>query len=266
MINVYTNLSVDEYLAKINNALSRGELLIIIGNCTVDYTGRGESKLTDGDRVVIVKNDGAVIIHRPFGYKPVNWQPGSSLIEARRHGDYVVLTAIRDKPREILNVSFRMIYLLIVSKLVDQGEFVMYMSESEIRDILYKNPDLIERGLRVVSKEKDLGMGVVDLIAIDSHENPVLIEIKRTTATKDAVLQLYSYVKRYEELTGRVPRGILVAPSVSAQALDSLSRLKLEFREIDLKKLWKLRKTNDRGRDVTLNSFIKEERGAGNGV
>lgn len=134
----------------------------------------------------------------------------------------------------------------------------MYMNESDIRDLLYDNPSLIEKDLRVVSKEKDLGVGVVDLIGIDSSGNPVLIEVKRTTATKDAVLQLYGYVKRYEELTGRVPRGVLVAPSVSTQALDSLNRLKLEFCGIDLKKLWRIKRTKyDRGRRVGLDSFIE---------
>lgn len=260
LIHVSTNNTLEEYAKLINDSTARKELIIIIGNCSVDYTGRGESRLTNGDRALLIKSDGSIQIHRPEGYRPINWQPETSYIEARVAGDTLVLTAIRDKPREILNIVFKKIYLVITGRLIDRGEFIMYMNESDIRDLIYKNPWLIERDLRITSKEKDLGVGSVDLVGIDRDGKPVLIEIKRTTATRDAALQLYRYVEGYARKTGSHPRGVLVAPSFTTQALDTLARLKLEFRELDLKRLWQLKK-KELGRGTSLDRFVERESG-----
>jgi len=248
LLEVFRNSSLDDYAKLINESIVKREILVLIGKCSVDYTGRGESRLTDGDRVLIIKSDGSVQIHRPEGYKPVNWQPQTSVIEARVVDNKLVLTAIRDKPREILNVVFNEIYLLIRGRLTDNGEFVMYLNESDIRDLIYVNPWLIEDGLHIIGKEKDLGVGAVDLIGVDNKGKAVLIEVKRITASREAALQLYKYVEKYAKLTGAQPRGILVAPSFTTQALDTLKRLNLEYRELDLKKLWLLKKRNMGGK------------------
>ncbi|MFQ5999898.1 MAG: endonuclease NucS, partial [Candidatus Bathyarchaeia archaeon] len=58
----------------IREALSERKALIIVGNCWVDYRGRASSKLEPGERIVVIKGDGSVLVHRPVGYEPVNWQ------------------------------------------------------------------------------------------------------------------------------------------------------------------------------------------------
>ena len=259
MIEYIKCSSNNECVEIIKNAVRNKELIIIFGKCTVDYQGRAASKLTEGERFVIIKQDGAIIIHRPTGYSPVNWQPSTSVIEVVERDDRVVLTAIRNRPREIVWVYFSEIYCIIHGKLVDQGEFVMYMDEHEIRDILYENPELIEKGLRIIEKEKPIGNGYADLFGIDKNNVPVIIEIKRISASRDAVLQLFNYVKIYESKTGVKPRGILVAPNFTSSAIESIHKLGLEYKEINLQLLWKYKKAKEI-KHGTILEFLEKKK------
>jgi len=56
--------SLTECRDLINDALAKQKVLIVAGNCTVNYEGRAASKLTWGERVLVVKADGSVLIHR----------------------------------------------------------------------------------------------------------------------------------------------------------------------------------------------------------
>lgn len=251
--------NINDVVDELRKAIANKELIIIIGNCSVDYLGRSESRLTQGDRLVIIKQNGAIIIHRPEGYSPVNWQPETSIIEVKSTGGNLVLTAIRDKPREVVNVYFNRVYSIIHGKLFDYGEFVKYLDELTLRDLLFENPDLIEKGLKILEKEKQIGQGSIDLFGYDQSGKPVVIELKRVTATREAVHQLYIYVQSYIEKTGIKPRGILVAPSLTASAIEALSKLGLEWREIDLKKLWSLKREKEASHESILKFMGKRE-------
>ncbi len=242
----------------IKRAIKNKEVLVIIGTCSVDYQGRSESRLTEGERLIIIKEDGALLVHRPTGYKPVNWQPSTSIIEVKKSNDKLIIMAVRDKPREILWINLLRINMLFHGKLVDRGEFVMYMDEHEIRDILFENPHMIEDGLRILEKEKRIGEGYADLFGIDAKGRPVIIEIKRVSATRDAVLQLYGYIMEYYKQTGTRPRGILVAPTITSSAVESARKLGLEWKEINLQRLWKLKREKEsRSRGTILDYFKK---------
>jgi RecB family endonuclease NucS len=242
----------------IRRAIRNKEVLVIIGFCSVDYQGRSESRLTGGERLIIVKEDGALLVHRPTGYKPVNWQPSTSIIEVKRSNDKLIIMAVRDKPREIVWINLSRINVLFHGKLVDMGEFVMYMDEHEIRDILFENPHMIEDGLRILEKEKRIGDGYADLFGIDAKNRPVIIEIKRVSATRDAVLQLYSYVMEYYRQTSIKPRGILVAPTITSSAVESARKLGLEWKEINLQKLWRLKREKESRSRGTLLDYIRK--------
>ena len=64
----------------INNALSKNKTVIIGCHCSVKYSGRAESFLPKGDRLVVIKQDGSLLIHQPYGSSPVNYmKEGASL-------------------------------------------------------------------------------------------------------------------------------------------------------------------------------------------
>jgi len=45
------------------------------GRCAVAYEGRAQSQLEAGDRFVLCKPDGTILVHSDTKQKPRNWQP-----------------------------------------------------------------------------------------------------------------------------------------------------------------------------------------------
>jgi RecB family endonuclease NucS len=251
--------SLEEAAAFIKSALLEKATIIIIGECRVDYEGRGASRLELGERFVIIKQDGSVLVHRPTGFSPVNWQPPASVIEvAFRREIGLLVHAVRESPREYLTVVFTRVDLVVSAKLVDAGEFIMYVDEPTMRDVIAETPSLVEEGLRVLAVEKPVGSGKVDLYGVDKNGRPVLVELKRTTATREAAIQLKHYVEAFKREHGQQPRGILVAPAFSPSAIETLLRLGLEYRHVDLKKVWLLVKQKQRKRIPSLEDFSKK--------
>lgn len=56
----------------IQDSLDAGHVLSIIGRCTVDYEGRTQRTLDPGERIVVCKPDGTLLVHQPTGHKPVS--------------------------------------------------------------------------------------------------------------------------------------------------------------------------------------------------
>jgi len=241
----------------LTEAFAKHRLVVVFGECSVTYRGRGASRIGPGDRIVIVKPDGAVLVHRPSGYSPVNWQPDSQVLAADVDGDRLILRSVRGKPREVLEVTFTKIYaMLIADGLIDNADFVEYMDEAELRDYLAENPDEIEPGLHVIRTERPIGDGYADIVGRDSEGRYVVVEVKRVTAGKDAVQQLHRYVERLRAENPQAPvRGILVAPAVTRDARRLLEELGLEYRQVNIAKLYK-KMTERKGIDEKTRSLL----------
>jgi len=76
-------------------------------------------------------------------------------------------------------------------------------------------PEILEQGLRLITYEKKVEPGFVDVYGIDKNGKLVVVEIKRKTAGRDAVLQLAKYVDSIKASTNREVRGILAAPAIA---------------------------------------------------
>jgi len=226
------NIAVEKVLEALRNKM----LIMIAGSFSVDYSGRASSKLDEGDRIFIIKQDKAVLVHRPNGYKPVNWQPPGSRVNAVFRDGKMILEAIRLKPREKLIAIFTKIYFLFAIKLYDIGEFEMYLTEEDMKRVLIRHPDIIEEGLTIIKTEKELESGKADIIARDKNFKIVIIELKKHKIHKSDVLQLYRYVSKLRE-TNKNIRGIIVGTAVDNEAMIIADKLDLEIKTISLRKL-----------------------------
>jgi RecB family endonuclease NucS len=233
---VCENPTIDDALLAVKAAISKRKTLIVAGNCWVDYHGRASSTLKPGERILVVKEDGSVLVHRPKGYEPVNWQPSGCLLHADKKKDALVIRAIRRKPREILIIFFDRIFLVSVLSLIDKGEFSLYASEEDMQKAILLQPSIVEEGLRPISYEKKVEPGFIDVYGIDKHGRMVVIEIKRKTAGREAALQLAKYVDSLKITVNRDVRGILVAPQIAKGVQKLLITLRLDFRPLDPKK------------------------------
>ena len=98
---------------------------------------------------------------------------------------------------------------------------------------LARDPSVIEPGLTVLEMELPTDVGGIDLLARDTQDRLVVVELKRGKATHEAVHQLSRYVQSVRAVAGGAEvRGILAAPAVTAPALNRLGALGLEFREV----------------------------------
>jgi len=234
--------------------------VLIVGSCKVEYMGRASSTLDFGERILIIKVDGSIQIHRPWDVTPVNWQPPGCIFHVEVTEDGLLkIRAVRRRPHEIVDVFFKRIYLASTFSLLDEAEFSMYASEEDMQKAIIVEPSLFEEGFKVISYEKPVEPGFIDLYGIDSTGRFVVIELKRRPADRNAVIQLARYV---EEVKKRSPyrsvRGVLVAPDLHKGAQTLLESLGLEFKRLDPKKCSEILKS--RFKKTKLTDFILKGR------
>ena len=235
-LTVLVSPNVAEAEKATKDAVSQRKTLIIIGNCWVHYIGRAKSKLDPGERILIIKEDGSLLVHRSVGYEPVNWQPPGCIFQVQARGNLLEIRAVRRKPAESIKVFFDKIHLVSTFSLVDSGEFALYASEEDMHRAILAEPSLLETGFKPISYEKKVEPGFVDVYGVDEDGRLVVVEIKRKTAGKEAVLQLARYVDAIKGKADREVRGILAAPSIAKDVQRLLATLGLEFKALDPKK------------------------------
>lgn len=255
-LNVLINPNASEAEAVARDAISQRKTLIIVGNCWVHYFGRAKSKLEPGERILIIKEDGSLLVHRSVGYEPVNWQPPGCIFHVQTNDNILQIRAVRQKPRESVNVSFDKINMVSAMSLVDSGEFSLYASEEDMHKAILMKPSLLEEGFKPISYEKKVEPGFVDVYGVDKNGRLVVVEVKRKTAGKEAAIQLAKYIEAIKEKANREIRGILAAPNIAKDVQRLLETLGLEFKSLDPKKCAEiLRKTETK----KLEAFFAEE-------
>jgi RecB family endonuclease NucS len=264
----YVKPSIEETALHLKKALANHRTIVIIGDCRVKYEGRAASTLENGGRLVIIKVDGSVLVHRPTGYEPVNWMPGrinsaralqkqvGCIFQVKKHEKELEIRVARLQPQEILNVYFTKILHLTVSNLIDVGEFSLYVTEADMKQAILAEPNLIEKAFRPLTAEKEVGeSGFIDVFGEDATGAFLIVEIKRVPAGKDAVLQLDRYVTALREKVNRPVRGVIAAPALRKEVQTLLAHRNLEFKCLPLKKCYEVLKWRKTKR---LSEFLGE--------
>jgi RecB family endonuclease NucS len=211
-------------------------LLLIIGDCTIDYRGRARSFLDWGERIIMIKQDGAVLVHQPVMREPVNWQPSGSKTKFDLKENQLILRSHHNKPPEKMKINFRTIKLVTVTSLFDKAKLIISGMETDVVNEIISNPDIIEEGLRICKREKHVKSGMIDLFCYDKNHIPVIIEVKRSLANISAVQQLRMYVKDIKKDVDTADvRGILCAPRVPDMVKKLLADYGLEWQEVERK-------------------------------
>jgi RecB family endonuclease NucS len=207
-------------------------MVVIVGRCKVDYNGRAKSFLDYGDRLVIVKADGTVMVHNNVKREPLNWQPPGTKISYSLN-DGLVIEARRTSPVELMQIHFTRIHALNVFGLDDGAELNLIGEEADIVDKIEKDPSVIEPGLRILKREKMTDSGYIDLFCEDANGNVVIVEVKRTTISTPAINQLEAYIIDMKKKNKDVKvRGILCAPRISEMAKTLIEEKGLEYKQV----------------------------------
>jgi len=253
---VITSPEAQEALQEVAWGLSSRSLVLIVGPCTVEYTGRASSKLGLGERLLIVKGDGSLLLHRPRGVEPVNWQPPGCRFKASLSpGGVLTIEAMRPRPKERVAVEFRGLRLVSVLGLEDRGIFALYASEEDMKAAILLEPSLVEDGFRPVAAEKQVPSGFVDCVGRDQQGRLTIVEIKRTRGDRSAVKQLAQYMKSMR-VSSPEARGILAAPSISKEAEALLRDLHLEFKRLSPKRCAEVLQRKPSGPAKKLSGYL----------
>ncbi len=219
---------------EIARSINAGKLLVCIGNCIVKYKGRAASKLSEGDRMLIVKHDGTFLVHQGSGMKAINYQGPGAVVTVEDGDGELVVKAERFKPmNEVIEVHFKRIDYCGSFEMRDDNKLQLFGSERQLADLLMQDLHLIEPGLVLLKGESDVKRGSIDILAEDAAKNLVAIELKRRSAGLDAVTQLKRYVEQLQKRKGKRVRGIVCAPEITPNALKMLESDGFEFFKLD---------------------------------
>jgi hypothetical protein len=255
-MNVLVNPDIAEAEKTVKEAVSQRKVLLVVGNCWVNYLGRAKSKLEPGERILIIKEDGSLLVHRSVGYEPVNWQPPGCIFQIQAKEKILEIRAVRRKPAESIKVFFDKIQMISAMRLADSGQLSLYASEEDMHKAILLEPSLLEEGFKLISYEKKVEPGFVDVYGVDKNGKLVVVEVKRKTAGKEAALQLAKYIDAVKGKANREVRGILVAPNIAKDVQRLLVTLGLEFKALDPRKC---AETLKRSEARKLEAFFTEE-------
>ena len=231
-----------EALWELEAAFERGDLISVFGRCTVSYEGRAVSELGSGDRLLVLKPDGAALVHTDEGRTPVNWQPPGSTHHAAVREGRLRVRSERTNPDETLLVRFSEVHQLSAMGVTGGRDLDLHGSEEDLRTRILERPELVGSGFEPRETERPSSAGPIDVFGVDDAGNPVVVELKRRRVGPDAVGQLTRYVTAVREEVGThgddggcgdapgssdgpadvTVRGVLVAPSVTDRAADLL--------------------------------------------
>jgi RecB family endonuclease NucS len=191
----------------------------VIARCQVDYAGRLTAHLPMATRLIMVKNDGSVLIHSDGGsYKPLNWMSPPCRVVEGTTDDGGVEWTVTGKDDDTLRIVLEDITHDSLHDLgVDPG-LQKDGVEKHLQELLAEHPSNLADGLTLVRREYPTAIGPVDLMCRDAAGDAVAVEIKRRGEI-DGVEQL----TRYLELLNRDPalrpvRGIFAAQEIRPQA------------------------------------------------
>ena len=243
----------------LDRALRDKHVVVLVGSCIVNYTGRAGSVLPEGERIVILKPDGTLLVHKKEKREPVNWNPPGARAKVKLGEEGLRIISKREKPKESLLVLFKKLKLATSFELGDEEELYLIGTEEDLIEAVFENPSLIEEGFRPIQREKQTRHGIIDLYGIDKDGNGVVVEFKRGRATLSGVSQLSRYVSELKEKTNRNIRGILAAPEITSSALRLLEREGLEYIRIGKPPSYTFEKVSYGGKQRKLGEFSRKE-------
>ncbi|MCW2960940.1 MAG: nucS [Thermoleophilia bacterium] len=203
---------------------------ILVTRCSIRYEGRLVTTLETGDRVVLFKDDGSVVVNAVQGAKPINYMPGPTAVSE----DGRTITITRTATGEALVIDIEDVHADTRYELEDTAKLVREGREKDIQATIFETPHAIEDGMIGLTRELFTEVGPVDLFCRDADERTCVIEIKRVRATAAAVEQLNRYMDEVQKNPAHAPaRGILVAPELAPQARVLLEKWGYDFIALD---------------------------------
>ncbi|MBI4145163.1 endonuclease NucS [Candidatus Woesearchaeota archaeon] len=226
-------MQLSDYATLLADALTRNETIVLACTCSIRYSGRAESHLGRGDRVIVIKSDKAILVHQPTGNAPINYMKPDTSHTAVMDGSKLLLRSKNLPLKEFLDITIERVHFYNSHKLEDGQTIVVAGTEEDMSNMLYDNPEMIEEGFKPVSREEQTKYGFIDVFGTDKEGTLTIVECKRYCADLSAVTQLRRYVEKMMVSKGITKvRGILAAPKITENARKMLEDWGFEFKSV----------------------------------
>ncbi len=215
------------------DALNRNETVVITCKCKVNYSGRAESFLDSGDRIIIIKRDNTLLVHQPQGNNPINYMKPGTTHNLVCEDKKLILKSNNLQLKESMSIEMERVYFFNTHKLEDGQDILIQGTEADMSNMIYENPSIVEEGLKPVSQEEQTKYGFIDVLCTDKNNILTIIECKRYNADLGAVTQLRRYVEKVKLSKGiNKIRGILAAPKITPNAKQMLEDWGFKFASV----------------------------------
>jgi len=206
---------------------------LIVARCEVAYTGRLNAFLPESIRLLMLKEDGAVLVHGDAGgYKPLNWMTPPTVI-AQEEGRLVVRKRA-GKSEDRLEIRIAEVLSDVTHDMGEPASLEKDGVERDLQEQLAAQPEALGEELRLDRREWPTDVGPVDLMCKDAAGEWVAVEIKRI-GTIEAVEQLTRYLGFIREDPAKSAcRGVLAAQTIKPQAVALAESRGIRCVEVDL--------------------------------
>jgi hypothetical protein len=209
---------------------------LLVARCEVRYTGRLNAVLPESTRLVMVKEDGSVLVHADAGgYKPLNWMTPPTVVEEDGEPlERIVVRKRAGKTEDRLEIRLLEVLSDVTHAMGEAAALEKDGIERDLQEELAAQPHALGEELRLVRREWPTDIGPVDLMCRDGGAEWVAIEVKRV-ATIEAVEQLGRYLERIRidpAMAGC--RGVLAAQRIRPQAMTLAGARGIRCVEVDL--------------------------------
>jgi RecB family endonuclease NucS len=223
---------------------------LIVARCEVTYTGRLTAHLPESTRLLMVKADGAVLVHADAGgFKPLNWMTPPTILE---EGDGLIVVRKRaGRSEDRLEIRLLEVLSDVEHEMGEAAALEKDGVERDLQEVLAASPEVLAEGLRLERREWPTDIGPVDLMCRDEDGGWVAVELKRV-ATIDAVEQLARYLERIRLDPAKAAcQGILAAQQFKPQAVTLAEARGIRCAVVDLATL-----RGEREPELTLFSGV----------
>jgi endonuclease len=206
---------------------------LIVARCEVSYTGRLSAYLPESTRLLMLKDDGSVLVHADAGgYKPLNWMTPPTVIE---DGDGVLVVRKRaGKTEDRLEIRLVEVLSDVSHEMGEAAGLEKDGVERDLQEELAAQPGALGEELRLVRREWPTDIGPVDLMCRDAGDGWVAVEVKRIAGI-EAVEQLCRYLEYIRADPARAEcRGVLAATRFRPQAVTLAESRGIRCAEVDL--------------------------------
>ncbi len=212
---------------------------LMIADCSIDYSGRLETRLASATRLLMFKADGTFMVFSDHGsqsVKPLNWMTPPTVIEEAAQTIVVRKPGSDDRLEIHLNEVLSDVTHAMGSPDADVS-LAKDGVEAHLQELLAAQPGWCGEGLRLVRREWPTDIGPVDLMCRDDQDDWIAVEIKRVAGI-EAVEQLTRYLERIRlDPAFEACRGVLVAQAIKPQARVLAGARGIACVEVDLRVL-----------------------------